>query len=129
MSWFVFQNGKRKVRKCSLVGAKHILVDEQIYCVNKNGMMNQTKAMNYCRERYATLPLPLSLLELNFFSDFSSPKKAWIGISDPANSGKKENWRDVQNKKPVYVKLMVKTSNNISVKFINNSKSYFLHHY
>ena len=87
--------------------------------------MNQTKAMNYCRERYATLPLPLSLLELNFFSNFSSPKKAWIGISDPANSGKKENWRDVQNKKPVYVKLMVKTSNNISVKFINNSKSYF----
>ena len=69
--------------------------------------MNQTRAMQYCKELNATLPLPVSLLEFETFSNFSGPDKAWIGISDPSGSGKRENWRDVQNKKPVYVKLRV----------------------
>ena len=72
--------------------------------------MNQTRAMQYCKELNATLPLPVSLLEFEALSNFSSPHKAWIGISDPSNSGKKKNWRDVQNKIPVYVKPMVKLS-------------------
>ena len=95
------------MRKCTLIGAKHVLVDERIYCINRNGNMNQTRAMQYCKDINATLPLPVSLLEFEAFSNFSRPHKAWIGISDPSGSGKRENWRDVQNKKPVYVKLRV----------------------
>ena len=97
------------MKKCTLIGAKHALVDEGIYCFNKNGNMNQTRAVQYCKENNATLPLPVSLLEFELFSNFSSAHKAWIGISDLSNSGKKENWRDLQNKKPVYVKRRVKT--------------------
>ena len=95
------------MRKCTLIGAKHVLVDEQLYCVNKNGNMNQIRAIQYCKELNATLPLPVSLLEFKAFSNFSSPHKAWTGISDPSNSGKKENWKDVQSKRPKYVKLRV----------------------
>ena len=69
--------------------------------------MSQTKAIEYCRKLNATLPLPVSLLEFKVFSNFSGPDKAWIGISDPFNSGKKENWRDAQNIKPAYVKPRV----------------------
>ena len=97
------------MRKCTLIGAKHVLVDERIYCINRNGNMNQTRAMQYCKDINATLPLPVSLLEFQAFSNFSRPHKAWIGISDPSNSGKKKNWRDGQNKKPAYVKPRVKT--------------------
>ena len=79
--------------------------------------MNQTRAMQYCKELSARLPLPVSLLEFETFSNFSSPHKAWIGMSDPLNSGKKENWRDVQNKKPVYIKPTVKTFNGILFKY------------
>ena len=95
------------MKKCSLNGAKYILVDERIYCANKNELMNQTRAMNYCKELNATLPLPVSLLEFEVFSNFSSPDKAWIGISDTSNSGKEENWVDVENKQPAFVKKMV----------------------
>ena len=95
------------MKECSLNGAKHILVDERIYCANKNGNMFQTRAMKYCEERNATLPLPLSSLEFEVFSNLTSPNKAWIGISDPSNSGKRGNWRDVQNNKPDYIKLWV----------------------
>ena len=70
--------------------------------------------MQYCKEINATLPLPASFLEFEAFSDFSSPHKAWIGLSDPSNSGNKENWRDVRNKKPAYVKPRVKTMNETS---------------
>ena len=69
--------------------------------------MNQTRAIQYCKEINATLPLPVSLLEFEAFSNFSSPKKAWLGISDPTNSGRKENWKDDQNNKSVYVKSRV----------------------
>ena len=69
--------------------------------------MNQTRATEYCRERNATLPLPISLLEFEVFSNFSGPEKAWIGINDPSNSGKRENWKDVENKQPAYVKTRV----------------------
>ena len=75
--------------------------------------MNQIRAIQTCKELNATLPLPVSLLEFKAFSNFSSPHKAWTGISDPSKSGKKENWRDVQNKKPIYVKPRVKTFNEI----------------
>ena len=95
------------MRKCSLGGAKHLLIDERIYCANKNEIMNKTRATEYCRERNATLPLPASLLEFEVFSNFSSPDKAWIGISDPMKSGKKENWRDAENKQPYYIKSRV----------------------
>ena len=105
------------MRKCTLIGAKHVLVDERIYCINRNGNMNQTRAMQYCKDINATLPLPVSLLEFEAFSNFSSPHKAWIGISDPSNSGKKKNWRDGQNKKPAYVKPRVKTFGLILLKF------------
>ena len=69
--------------------------------------MNQTKAIEYCRKVNATLPLPVSLLEFEVFSNFSSPEKAWIGVSDPLNSGKTENWRNVENKQPTYIKTGV----------------------
>ena len=69
--------------------------------------MNQTRAMQHCKEINATLPLPVSLLEFEAFSNFSSPQKAWLGISDLSNSGRKENWKDDQNNKPIYVKLRV----------------------
>ena len=82
--------------------------------------MNQTRAMQYCKELNATLPLPVSLLEFEALSNFSSPHKAWIGMSDPSNSGKRESWRDVQNKKPVYVKQRVKTFNEILFKNTND---------
>ena len=95
------------MNRCSLSGAKYLLVDERIYCANKNEIMNQTRAREYCRERNATLPLPVSLLEFEVFSNFSGPEKAWIGITDRSNSGKKENWKDVENKRPEYVKPMV----------------------
>ena len=95
------------MRNCTLIGAKHKLVDERIYCINRNGNLNHTRALNYCKELNATLPLPISLLEFEVFSNFSWPKKAWLGISDPSKSGKKEKWRDVQNKKPDYVKPRV----------------------
>ena len=84
-----------------------MLVDERIYCANKNVKMNQTGAMQYCRKLNATLPLPVSLLEFKVLSNFSSPHKAWIGISDPFNSGRRMNWRDFENKQPAYVKPMV----------------------
>ena len=38
---------------------------------------------------------------------------AWIGISDPFNSGKRENWRDAKNKKPIFIKSRVKFINEI----------------
>ena len=69
--------------------------------------MNQTSAIKYCRDLNATLPLPISLLEFEVFSSFSGPEKAWIGISDPSNSGKRENWKDIENKQPAYVKTRV----------------------
>ena len=109
ISEYLVQRGQKLVRKCTLIGAKHVLVDERIYCINRNGNMNQTRAMQYCKDINATLPLPVSLLEFETFSNFSGPDKAWIGISDPSNSGKKENWRDGHNKKPAYVKPRVKT--------------------
>ena len=95
------------MRKCSLSGAKHILVDEQVYCLNKNEIMNQTRAVDYCRQFNATLPLPVSLLEFEVFTNFSGPESAWIGISDTSNSGKKENWKDVDNRQLSYVKTRV----------------------
>ena len=95
------------MKQCSLSGAKHILVDERIYCANKNEIMNQTKAIDFCRQLNATLPLPVSLLEFEVFSNFSGPEKAWIGISDPSKSGKKENWKDVENKQPTFIKMKV----------------------
>ena len=104
------------MKKCTLIGAEHVLVDERIYCVNRNGNMNQTRAIQYCKELNATLPLPISLLEFEVFSNFSSPKKAWLGLSDPSKSGKKKNWRDVQNKNPTYVKQRVQNFNKISLK-------------
>ena len=107
------QRGQKLAKKCTLIGAKHALIDEQIYCFNRNEYMNQTRAMQYCKEINATLPLPASLLEFETMSYLSSPDKAWIGISDPSHSGKKGNWKDVQNKKPVYVKPRVKTFNEI----------------
>ena len=106
---FITQRGQNLVKECSLNGAKHLLVDEQIYCANKNGIMNQTRAIEYCQELNATLPIPLSLLEFEVFSNFTSPDKAWIGISDPSSSGKKENWRDIRNVRPNYIKLRVCT--------------------
>ena len=69
--------------------------------------MNQTRAVEYCRELNATLPLPVSLAEFEVFSNFSSPEKAWIGLRDPSNSGIKENWKDVENNQPAYVKKKV----------------------
>ena len=95
------------MKKCSLIGAKHILVDERVYCMNKNGVMNQTSAAKYCNEHNATLPLPASLLEFEFLSNFSGPENAWMGINDPSKSGKKKNWRDFANKRPAFVKLKV----------------------
>ena len=80
------------VKKCSLNGAKHILVDERIYCANKNGIMNQSRAIEYCEKLNATLPFPLSSLELEVFSNLTSPDKTWIGIKDPLNVGKKAKW-------------------------------------
>ena len=65
--------------------------------------MNYITAANYCRKLNATLPLPLSLLEFEAFSNFTSPDKAWMSISDSSNSGKKENWRDDKKKIPAYV--------------------------
>ena len=69
--------------------------------------MNQTRAIEYCKELNATLPLPLSLLEFEAFSNFSSPNKAWIGISDPSVSAKKEKWKSIQNKQPAFIKPRV----------------------
>ena len=69
--------------------------------------MNQTKAIEYCRKVNATLPLPVSLLEFEVFSNFSGPEKAWIGIIDPSKSGKREDWKDVENRKPDFVKTRV----------------------
>ena len=66
--------------------------------------MNQTRAFEYCKKLNATLPLPVSLLEFEIFSNFSGPDEAWIGISDPTNSGKRESWRDDRNRQPAYVK-------------------------
>ena len=76
--------------------------------------MNLTRATEYCKELNATLPLPISLLEFEMFSKFFSPDKAWISISDPLNSGRKENWRDVENKQPAYVKARVYSFYNVS---------------
>ena len=84
-----------------------MLIDERIYCANKNVNMNQTRAVEYCKKLNATLPLPVSLLEFKILSNFSRPHKAWIGISDPFNTGRKMNWRDFENKEPAYVKPMV----------------------
>ena len=104
---FVNQGGQRLLRHCSLIGAKHVLIDERNYCFNKNEKMDQSSAIQYCEKLSATLPLPLSLLEFEIFSKFSNFSKTWIGISDPSNSGKKENWRDIRNKSPAYVKQRV----------------------
>ena len=95
------------MKNCSLLGAKRLVIDERIYCLNKNGKMDYTMAANYCRKLNATLPLPLSLLEFEAFSNFTSPNKAWMRISDSFNSGKKENWRDDKNKIPTYVQQRV----------------------
>ena len=95
------------MRKCTLIGAKHVIIDERTYCFNRNGNMNQTRAMQYCKELNATLPLPVSLLEFETFSNFSGPDNAWMGIYDPSKSGKKKNWRDFANKRPAFVKLKV----------------------
>ena len=92
------------IKKCSLSGAKHILVDERIYCASKSENMNQTRAIEYCQALNATLPLPVSLLEFEAFSNFSNPNASWIGISDPLNSGKRENWRSVTKKQLDYIK-------------------------
>ena len=73
--------------------------------------MDQPAAAAYCKKLNATLPLPLSRVEFEVFSNFSKPNKTWIGISDPSNSGNKQNWRDVRNKKPAYVKLRVQLFN------------------
>ena len=66
--------------------------------------MNQTKALQYCKNLNATLPLPVSLLEFEVFSNLFGPEKAWLGINDPSNSGKRENWRGVTKKQLDYIK-------------------------
>ena len=104
---FITQQGQKLVKKCTLIDAEHMLVDEQIYCVNRIGKMNQTSAIEYCKELNATLPLPVSLLEFETLSNFSNPHNAWIDLSDPFNTGKKMNWRDFENKQPDYVKPVV----------------------
>ena len=104
ISEYLVQRGQKLVRKCTLIGAEHVLVDERIYCINRNGNMNQTRAMQYCKDINATLPLPVSLLEFEAFSNFSSPHKAWIGVSDPLNTGQKLSWIDIENRQPAYVK-------------------------
>ena len=95
------------VKKCSLNDAEQIVIDERIYCLAKYGNMNQTTAIDYCRQLNSTLPLPVSLHEFEVFSNFSSPNTTWIGISDPSRSGNKDSWRDVNNKQPAFVKSMV----------------------
>ena len=105
---FIIQQGHQLVKKCSLGGAKHIIVDERIYCANKYKSMNYTRAVEHCEKLNATLPLPTSLLEFEIFSNFTGPNKVWIDITDSSKSGKKENWRDAQNKQPAYVKSRVK---------------------
>ena len=107
ISEYIIQRGEKLLRNCSLIGAKSKVIDERNYCFNKNEKMNKTLATAYCEKRNATLPVPLSLLEFEVFSNFSKPNKTWIGISDPLNSGKTENWRDAKNKKPTYVKQRV----------------------
>ena len=69
--------------------------------------MNQTRAIDYCRQLNATLPLPISLLEFEVFSNFSGPENAWFGISDPSKSGKKQNWKDIENETPAFIKTRV----------------------
>ena len=69
--------------------------------------MNHTRAIDYCRQFNATLPLPVSLLEFEVFSNFSGPEKAWIGVSDPSKSWNKESWKDAENKQRVFIKIMV----------------------
>ena len=101
---FINQRRRKLVRECTLIDAEHVLVDERIYCVNKVGNMNQTRAGEYCKTLNATLPLPISLLEFEMFSNFSSPHKAWIGVSDPLNTGQKLSWIDIENRQPAYVK-------------------------
>ena len=101
---FFVQHGEKIWKNCTLIGAKHLVVDERIYCLKKNGKLNYPMALEYCRKLDATLPLPMSLLEFEAFSNFTSPYNTWIGINDPSNSGKKENWRDAQNNAPAYVK-------------------------
>ena len=95
------------MKKCTLIDAEHVLVDERLYCVNRIDNMNQTRAIEYCKALNATLPLPVSLLEFEVFSNFSSPHKAWTALSDPFNTGRKLNWRDLENKQPAYVKPLV----------------------
>ena len=107
ISEYIIQRGEKLLRKCSLIGAKNAVIDERNYCFNKYEKMNKTLATAYCEKLNATLPLPLSLLEFEVFSNFSKPNKTWISISDPLNSGKKENWKDTKNKKPNYVKQRV----------------------
>ena len=80
--------------------------------------MNQTRAVEYCTKLNATLPLPVSLLEFEVFSSFSGPEKAWIGISDPSNSGKRENWKDVENRQPAFIKTRVTFSNKFYLYFV-----------
>ena len=74
--------------------------------------MNQPTARAYCEKLNAKLPLPLSLLEFETFSNFSKPESTWIGISDRSNRGKKENWKDFKDKKPAYVKEWLQKFND-----------------
>ena len=92
------------MKKCSLTSAKHVVIDEQIYCIKNNGNMNYSKALNFCKKQKATLPLPSSLLEFEVFYNFSGTNKTWIGVSDPLRSRKKESWIEFLNNQPVYIK-------------------------
>ena len=85
--------------------------------------MNQPTARAYCEKLNAKLPLPLSLLEFETFSNFSKPESTWIGISDRSNRGKKENWKDFKDKKPAYVKEWLQKF-NIFFNILNHLKWY-----
>ena len=101
------QNDLNVLGKCSVGAGVQVVIDEQVYCLTQGGKMTLVKAIEYCMKLNATLPMPLSSLEFEAFSIFSSPLNTWLGISDVSNSGQKENWRDFQNSQPSYVKSRV----------------------
>ena len=69
------------VSKCTLIGAKNIVVYSGKYCVVNTGKKSQSEAFSHCKALNARLPLPNNDAEMNAFFEFS-PNETWIDIRD-----------------------------------------------
>ena len=87
-------------------GAQSFTVNKRNFCVLKRGRKSQVVGTAECKDLNAKLPIPTSQAEINELRKIYVGW-IWLGISDPSSSGVKDNWKDINGKKPAYIQLRI----------------------